>query len=98
MSSVLWSPQSHSMNCTTASVSSPNDKISGDEALKRRKVTPQQDLETSISADETLSMPPCPVNLDPGVRITSVAAGGRHTLALSGKLLICCCLKTTRQV
>ncbi|KAH6798171.1 Regulator of chromosome condensation family protein [Perilla frutescens var. hirtella] len=67
----------------TEQVSSPNDAVSGDETPKRRKVAPQQDFETSMAADETLSMPPCPVNLDPGVRITSVAAGGRHTLALS---------------
>lgn len=47
----------------------------------------QQEPDTLASIDESLSMPPCLVNLDPGVRITSVAAGGRHTLALSGKLL-----------
>ncbi|XP_057801326.1 ultraviolet-B receptor UVR8-like isoform X1 [Salvia miltiorrhiza] len=76
-------PQSHSLNSTTGSVLGPNDKISGDETLKRRKVDPQQDSEASTPADETHSMPPCPVSLDPGVRITSVAAGGRHTLALS---------------
>lgn len=63
--------------------------------LKRRKVVPQQDSEALTPADETLSMPPCPVSLDPGVRITSVAAGGRHTLALSGKVLICFRLQTT---
>ncbi|KAI3447715.1 hypothetical protein Pfo_004380 [Paulownia fortunei] len=77
------SPQSHSSKATIGSVSCPNDKISGDETMKRRKVMPQQEIETSIPADETLSMPPCLVNLDPGVKITSVAAGGRHTLALS---------------
>jgi hypothetical protein len=27
---------------------------------------------------------PCLVTLNPGVRITSVSAGGRHTLVLSG--------------
>ncbi|KAL1546319.1 ultraviolet-B receptor UVR8-like isoform X1 [Salvia divinorum] len=67
----------------TDQVLGSNDKISGDEMLKRRKVVPQQDSEALTPADETLSMPPCPVSLDPGVRITSVAAGGRHTLALS---------------
>ncbi|XP_042046377.1 ultraviolet-B receptor UVR8-like [Salvia splendens] len=67
----------------TDQVLGSNDKLSGDEMLKRRKVVPQQDSEALTPADETLSMPPCPVSLDPGVRITSVAAGGRHTLALS---------------
>lgn len=93
----MESPRSHSLKSQPGSVSSPNDKISGDETLKRRKVAPQQDSETSMPADETLSMPPCLVNLDPGVRITSVAAGGRHTLALSGNPL-CFCLQTALQV
>jgi hypothetical protein len=31
------------------------------------------------------------VSLGPGVRITSVAAGGRHTLALSGKWNLITC-------
>ncbi|KAK6126103.1 hypothetical protein DH2020_040217 [Rehmannia glutinosa] len=68
---------------STGSISGPNDKISADETMKRRKVTPQQEIESSTPADETLSMPPCLVNFDSGVKITSVAAGGRHTLALS---------------
>ncbi|GFQ04806.1 ultraviolet-b receptor uvr8 [Phtheirospermum japonicum] len=67
----------------TGSFSFPNDKVPNVEALKRRRVTSQQESETSIPADETLSMPPCLVDLDSGVKITSVAAGGRHTLALS---------------
>lgn len=57
--------------------------------MKRRKVATQPELETPMPADETLSMPPCLVNLNPGVRIMSVAAGGRHTLALSGELSLC---------
>lgn len=44
----------------------------------------KQELESPPPADESLSAPPCIVELDPGVKITSVAAGGRHTLALSG--------------
>ncbi|XP_011077628.1 ultraviolet-B receptor UVR8-like isoform X2 [Sesamum indicum] len=77
------SPQSHSTKSTSGSVSCQNDKGSGDESMKRRKVITQPEYEASIPADETLSLPPCLVNLDPGVKITSVAAGGRHTLALS---------------
>ncbi|KAK4392260.1 Ultraviolet-B receptor UVR8 [Sesamum angolense] len=77
------SPQSHSTKSTSVSVSCQNDKSSGDETMKRRKVITQPEYEASIPADETLSLPPCLVNLDPGVKIASVAAGGRHTLALS---------------
>ncbi|KAL0333258.1 UNVERIFIED_CONTAM: Ultraviolet-B receptor UVR8 [Sesamum angustifolium] len=77
------SPQSHSTKSTSVSVSCQNDKSSGDETMKRRKVITQPEYEASIPADETLSLPPCLVNLDPGVMIASVAAGGRHTLALS---------------
>ncbi|KDP44887.1 hypothetical protein JCGZ_01387 [Jatropha curcas] len=56
----------------------------GDESTKRRRVSSvKQIAESSSSADETLSAFPCLVTLNPGVRIASVAAGGRHTLALS---------------
>lgn len=44
----------------------------------------KQTAETSSSGDDILTALPCLVTLNPGVRITSVAAGGRHTLALSG--------------
>jgi len=43
----------------------------------------KQTAETSSSSDDTTALP-CLVTLNPGVRIASVAAGGRHTLALSG--------------
>ncbi|KAI8014835.1 Ultraviolet-B receptor UVR8 [Camellia lanceoleosa] len=45
----------------------------------------QSSILSEQAISETLSAPPCLVDLNPGVRITSVAAGGRHTLALSGK-------------
>ncbi|KAL6581139.1 hypothetical protein OROMI_007062 [Orobanche minor] len=55
-----------------------------DETSKRRRVSPaRQAAESSSSGDETLSAFPCLVTLNPGVRITAVAAGGRHTLALA---------------
>lgn len=61
------------------------DSRSGDETSKRRRVsTAKQVAESSQSGDETLSALPCLVTLNPGIRIMSVAAGGRHTLALSG--------------
>ncbi|XP_027921396.1 ultraviolet-B receptor UVR8-like isoform X6 [Vigna unguiculata] len=57
---------------------------SGEESTKRRRVSSsKQTAETSSSSDENLTALPCLVTLNPGIRIASVAAGGRHTLALS---------------
>ncbi|XP_076882356.1 ultraviolet-B receptor UVR8-like [Bidens hawaiensis] len=59
-------------------------KAIGDESTKRRRVSStKQAIESSSSGDEPLSALPCLVALNPGVRIATVAAGGRHTLALS---------------
>ncbi|KAF4363504.1 hypothetical protein F8388_016456 [Cannabis sativa] len=56
----------------------------GEETTKRRRVSAaKQVAESSASGDENLSALPCLVTLNPGIRIASVAAGGRHTLALS---------------
>ncbi|XXG66344.1 hypothetical protein AAC387_Pa05g3845 [Persea americana] len=56
----------------------------GEESTKRRRLSStKQAPESSASGDETLSALPCLVSLSPGVRIVMVAAGGRHTLALS---------------
>ncbi|XP_019245319.1 PREDICTED: ultraviolet-B receptor UVR8 isoform X2 [Nicotiana attenuata] len=56
----------------------------GEDSAKRRRVSSaKQQAESSSSGDEGLSALPCLVALNPGVRIVSVAAGGRHTLALS---------------
>ncbi|KAJ7960162.1 Ultraviolet-B receptor UVR8 [Quillaja saponaria] len=55
-----------------------------EENTKRRRISStKQAAESSSSGDDTLSALPCLVTLNPGVRIASVAAGGRHTLALS---------------
>ncbi|CAI0411192.1 unnamed protein product [Linum tenue] len=59
-------------------------KSVADESAKRRKVSGKQTSEPSSSGNELLSAVPCLVTLNPGVRIVTVAAGGRHTLALSG--------------
>ncbi|XP_039144638.1 ultraviolet-B receptor UVR8-like isoform X8 [Dioscorea cayenensis subsp. rotundata] len=57
---------------------------SAEESAKRRRLSSsRQGPESSTSGDETLSAPPCLVTLKTGVRITAVASGGRHTLALS---------------
>lgn len=61
---------------------------SGEDSAKRRRVSSaKQQAESSTSGDEGLSALPCLVALNPGVRIVSVAAGGRHTLALSGNFV-----------
>ncbi|KAL8093493.1 uncharacterized protein LOC141690035 [Apium graveolens] len=52
-------------------------------AKRRRVSSAKQAAESSSAADEPLSALPCLVTLSPGVRIATVAAGGRHTLALS---------------
>ncbi|KAL7147729.1 hypothetical protein ABFS83_06G126200 [Erythranthe nasuta] len=76
------SPRSHGSRSSGGSVSGG---IRGaDETSKRRRVSPaKQAAESSSPVDEPLSAFPCLVTLNPGVRISSVAAGGRHTLALS---------------
>ncbi|KAL0402814.1 UNVERIFIED_CONTAM: RCC1 domain-containing protein 1 [Sesamum radiatum] len=77
------SPRSHGSRSSGGSVSG-GDSRGSDETTKRRRVSPgKQAAESSSSVDETLSAFPCLVTLNPGVRIASVAAGGRHTLALS---------------
>uniref|UniRef100_A0A1D1YZQ5 E3 ubiquitin-protein ligase HERC2 n=1 Tax=Anthurium amnicola TaxID=1678845 RepID=A0A1D1YZQ5_9ARAE len=58
---------------------------SGEESTKRRRTSSSKQSPECSSGDENLSAVPCLVTLGPGVRIINVAAGGRHTLALSGK-------------
>jgi len=61
-----------------------------EENQKKRKVVSSEDGESPESptaAEENVFSPPCLVNLDPGIKIRTVAAGGRHTLALSGMCL-----------
>ncbi|WJX38334.1 hypothetical protein P8452_26007 [Trifolium repens] len=72
------SPRSKVSKSTGGTVSS------GEISTKRRKVSSaKQAAETSSSVDDILTAMPCLVTLNPGVRITSVSAGGRHTLVLS---------------
>ncbi|KAK9077896.1 hypothetical protein SSX86_001953 [Deinandra increscens subsp. villosa] len=66
------------------SASGVDIKAIGDENSKRRRVSStKQVVESSSAGDEPLSALPCLVALNEGVRIATVAAGGRHTLALS---------------
>lgn len=64
----------------------PNhETIRAEEGTKRRRLSSaKQDIDSSNSSDEALSFPPCLVIFKQQVKIASVAAGGRHTLALSG--------------
>ncbi|KAK6933109.1 Regulator of chromosome condensation, RCC1 [Dillenia turbinata] len=78
------SPRSQSSRSSGATASAFDGKGGGEESTKRRRISStKQTAESSSSGDETLSALPCLVTLNPGVRITTVAAGGRHTLALS---------------
>ncbi|KAJ9540173.1 hypothetical protein OSB04_026679 [Centaurea solstitialis] len=78
------SPRSHGARSSGGPASGMDGKALGDESTKRRRVSStKQPVESSSSGDEPLSALPCLVALNPGVRIATVAAGGRHTLALS---------------
>lgn len=71
---------------SSGGTSSNTEGKGGEETTKRRRISSaKQSAESSSSGDENLSALPCLVTLNPGVRIIAVAAGGRHTLALSGK-------------
>ncbi|URD78483.1 E3 ubiquitin-protein ligase [Musa troglodytarum] len=76
-----------SQGSRTTGTMSGFDSRGGDENTKRRRLSSAKlGPESSSSGEEALSAPPCLVNLNVGVHITCVAAGGRHTLALSGQV------------
>ncbi|XP_011653648.2 ultraviolet-B receptor UVR8 isoform X2 [Cucumis sativus] len=61
-----------------------DNKRVGEETAKRRKINSvKEDTEISSPGDDLFTTLPCLVNFGPGVKIAAVAAGGRHTLALS---------------
>lgn len=65
-----------------------DSKRTGEEISKRRKTSSAKlEPESSTAGDELFMASPCLVNMGPGVRIITVAAGGRHTLALSGNTM-----------
>ncbi|XP_059428338.1 ultraviolet-B receptor UVR8-like isoform X2 [Corylus avellana] len=71
-------------NLSGGPISQVDNKSMGDENGKRRKLSPaKQESESSTTGDDYFTISPCLVNLGAGVRITAVAAGGRHTLVLS---------------
>ncbi|XVF23958.1 hypothetical protein REPUB_Repub13aG0084600 [Reevesia pubescens] len=78
------SPHSQGSRSSGGTLSAADSKGGGEESTKRRRTSSaKQSAESSSSGDESLSAFPCLVALNPGVRIVTVAAGGRHTLALS---------------
>ncbi|XP_022765107.1 ultraviolet-B receptor UVR8-like isoform X2 [Durio zibethinus] len=78
------SPRSQGLRSSGGTFSASDSKGGGEESTKRRRISStKQSAESSLSGDETLSALPCLVTLNAGVRIVTVAAGGRHTLALS---------------
>ncbi|KAF9674690.1 hypothetical protein SADUNF_Sadunf10G0153100 [Salix dunnii] len=82
----IFSPHSQGSRSSGGSgtLSGVDGRGSGDESTKRRRISSaKQAAESSSAGDETLSAFPCLVTLNPGVRVATVAAGGRHTLALS---------------
>ncbi|KAL5973454.1 hypothetical protein ACLOJK_030104 [Asimina triloba] len=85
-SALLSEPVSPKAQLSRSTSGAPSnlDNKGGEESTKRRRLSSSKQVpESSTSSDETLSALPCLVTLSPGVRIATVAAGGRHTLALS---------------
>ncbi|XP_024013533.1 ultraviolet-B receptor UVR8 isoform X1 [Eutrema salsugineum] len=71
---------------SSGGTSSQMEARGGAESTKKRRISPAKQAAENSSQSENnndLSALPCLVSLAPGVRIVSVAAGGRHTLALS---------------
>ncbi|XVF80076.1 hypothetical protein PTKIN_Ptkin15bG0041500 [Pterospermum kingtungense] len=79
------SPKSRGLNVSGGTFSQTENRKAGNELAKRRRISTEKEEHESLpSGDEFFTLSPCLVTLGPGVRITSVAAGGCHTLALSG--------------
>lgn len=85
--SITVSPRSQVSRTSSGAASGPSESRGTDDGTKRRRLSSaKHGPESSTSSDESLSAPPCVVTFNTGVKIVSVAAGGRHTLALSGNL------------
>lgn len=89
------SPRSQGKKASGGTSSQNEARGGGGETTKKRRISQAKQAAENSSQPENndLSALPCLVSLAPGVRIVSVAAGGRHTLALSGEffswLLVC---------
>lgn len=85
--SITVSPRSQVSRTSSGAASGPSESRGTDDSTKRRRLSSaKHGPESSTSSDESLSAPPCVVTFNTGVKIVAVAAGGRHTLALSGNL------------
>ncbi|MCO5603472.1 hypothetical protein L7F22_057622 [Adiantum nelumboides] len=87
-SSPIEKLQGQSNKGLKAAVAGAPIEKAGDDGSKKRRLTVEQSTSSessSMASDENVSAPPCLVTLHRGVQILSVAAGGRHTLALSDK-------------
>ncbi|PNX98386.1 ultraviolet-B receptor UVR8-like protein, partial [Trifolium pratense] len=83
-SSVAEQGSPQSPNTSSGSDSHHDNKKVGEEAGKRRKISfAKQESDSQTSGDDFFIMSPSLVTFGQGVKITSVAVGGRHTLALS---------------
>ncbi|XP_034693894.1 ultraviolet-B receptor UVR8-like isoform X2 [Vitis riparia] len=78
-------PKPQSSNSTGGMLSRVDNRKAREGSIKKRRTSSakQEPESSSMSDDETFLASPCLVTLGPGVRISTVAAGGRHTLALS---------------
>ncbi|XP_054784175.1 ultraviolet-B receptor UVR8-like isoform X2 [Prosopis cineraria] len=71
-------------NTSNGSDSQLDNKKVGEETIKRRKISPARlESDSPSSGDEFFTVSPSLITFGHGVKITTVAAGGRHTLALS---------------
>ncbi|XP_022767598.1 ultraviolet-B receptor UVR8-like isoform X6 [Durio zibethinus] len=78
------SPKSRGLNVSGGTISQTENRKAGEEMAKRRRISVAKGEQESLtSGDEFFTLSPCVVTLGPGVRMRSVAAGGRHTLVLS---------------
>ena len=85
--STAVSPRSQVSRTSSGAASGPSESRGTEDNTKRRRVSSaKQGQDSSTSGDENLSAPPCVVTFNTGVKIAAVAAGGRHTLALSGNV------------
>lgn len=72
-------------NLCEAAISQTECQNTSEEIAKRRRISTAKEESVNLAPeDEFFTASPCRVTFALGVRIASVAAGGRHTLALSG--------------
>jgi len=84
---VIVSQPSQGSNAASGTTLQNENRKVGEESVKRRRVsTAKDETEGHTSGGDFFATTPSLVSVGLGVRITSVATGGRHTLALSGEV------------